>query len=42
MDAHGKYFPSHTRWREGRSSEDSYDRERALALWEASERMTSV
>ena len=38
----GKYFPSHTRWREARSSDASYDVERARALWEASVRMTHL
>jgi len=38
----GKYFPSHTRWREAPSSEASYDVERARALWEASVRMTHL
>jgi NAD(P)-dependent dehydrogenase (short-subunit alcohol dehydrogenase family) len=38
----GKYFPSHTRWREARSSDASYDVERARALWEASVRMTRL
>ena len=32
----GKYFPSHTRWREEASSAASYDLERARALWDAS------
>ena len=32
----GRYFPSHTRWREGRSSEASYDPAAAGRLWEAS------
>jgi light-dependent protochlorophyllide reductase len=38
----GKYFPSHTRWREARSSDDSYDTQRARALWEASVRMSGI
>ncbi len=36
----GKYFPSHTRWREARSSDDSYDTQRGRALWESSVRMS--
>ncbi len=32
----GKYFPSHTRWRAARSSEASYDLDRARALWQKS------
>ncbi len=38
----GRYFPSHTRWREARSSDASYDLERARALWEESVRMTKL
>jgi NAD(P)-dependent dehydrogenase (short-subunit alcohol dehydrogenase family) len=38
----GKYFPSTARWREAKSSPDSYDAERARALWEASARMTGL
>lgn len=38
----GKYFPSHTRWREAPSSNDSYDLERARALWAESVRMTRL
>lgn len=38
----GKYFPSSARWREAKSSRDSYDVERARALWEASVRMTGL
>ena len=38
----GKYFPSHTRWREAPSSDFSYDRERARELWEASVAMTGL
>jgi NAD(P)-dependent dehydrogenase (short-subunit alcohol dehydrogenase family) len=38
----GKYFPSHTRWREAPSSDASYDRDRARALWEESVRMTRL
>ena len=38
----GKYFPSHTRWREAPSSEASYDVARASALWEESVRMTRL
>lgn len=42
LAASGKYFPSHTRWREARSSDDSYDEERARTLWEQSVRMTGL
>src|SRR5262245_42072265 len=38
----GRYFPSHTRWREARSSDASYDLARAGALWEESARMTRL
>ena len=38
----GKYFPSHTRWREAPSSDASYDVARARALWEESVRMTRL
>ncbi|HBZ69605.1 MAG TPA: hypothetical protein DEP35_07700 [Deltaproteobacteria bacterium] len=38
----GKYFPSHSRWREAASSAASYDMERARALWEESVRMTRL
>jgi len=38
----GKYFPSHTRWREAPSSDASYDVDRARALWEESVRMTGL
>ncbi len=38
----GKYFPSHTRWREDPSSAASYDLERARALWEESTRMARL
>ena len=38
----GKYFPSHARWREARSSDASYDAERARALWNASVHMTRL
>ena len=38
----GKYFPSHTRWKEARSSEASYDAERARMLWDESVRMTAL
>lgn len=40
--ASGKYFPSHTRWREERSSPESYDADRARELWEASVAMTGL
>ncbi len=38
----GKYFPSHTRWREAPSSPASYDIAQAHALWEESVRMTGL
>jgi light-dependent protochlorophyllide reductase len=38
----GKYFPSHSRWREAPSSDASYDVERARALWDASVRMAKL
>jgi len=38
----GKYFPSHTRWREEPSSPDSYDAGRARELWDASVEMTGL
>jgi len=38
----GKYFPSHTRWREAPSSDASYDVGRARALWEESVRMSGL
>jgi hypothetical protein len=41
-DVSGRYFPSHTRWRETRSSAASYDAARARALWEESVRMTGL
>jgi light-dependent protochlorophyllide reductase len=38
----GKYFPSHTRWREAPSSDASYDTARAGVLWERSVEMTAL
>jgi NAD(P)-dependent dehydrogenase (short-subunit alcohol dehydrogenase family) len=38
----GKYFPSHSRWREAPSSDASYEAPRARDLWEASVRMTGL
>jgi hypothetical protein len=38
----GKYFPSHTRWKEAPSSDASYDVGQARALWEASVGMTRL
>jgi light-dependent protochlorophyllide reductase len=38
----GKYFPSHTRWKEAPSSEESYSLERAKALWEDSTKLTHL
>lgn len=40
--ASGKYYPSHTRWREAASSDASYDVGRARDLWEGSVRMTRL
>jgi NAD(P)-dependent dehydrogenase (short-subunit alcohol dehydrogenase family) len=40
--ASGKYYPSHTRWREAASSDASYDVDRARDLWEGSVRMTHL
>ena len=38
----GKYFPSHTRWNDARSSDASYDPQRARDLWDESVRMTRL
>ncbi len=38
----GKYFPSHTKFREGRSSKLSYDEARAAELWDESVRLTEL
>jgi NAD(P)-dependent dehydrogenase (short-subunit alcohol dehydrogenase family) len=38
----GKYFPSHTRWREAPSSDASYDIDRARLLWDESVRMSNL
>ena len=38
----GKYFPSHARWHAARSSELSYDAQKARALWDASVRMSGL
>jgi light-dependent protochlorophyllide reductase len=38
----GKYFPSHTRWKEAASSTASYDQEKARELWEESIQMTHL
>jgi NAD(P)-dependent dehydrogenase (short-subunit alcohol dehydrogenase family) len=38
----GKYFPSHSRWREAPSSDASYDAPRARLLWEESIRLTGL
>ena len=38
----GRYFPSHTRWREAPSSDLSYDVARARSLWEESVRMAGL
>jgi NAD(P)-dependent dehydrogenase (short-subunit alcohol dehydrogenase family) len=40
--ASGRYFPSHTRFREARSSPDSYDEARARELWEESVRLSGL
>jgi NAD(P)-dependent dehydrogenase (short-subunit alcohol dehydrogenase family) len=41
-DTTGCYFPSHTHWEEAKSSDESYDVEKARALWVASARMTGL
>jgi light-dependent protochlorophyllide reductase len=41
-DTTGRYFPSHTRWQDARSSDESYDVGRAGALWAASARMSGL
>ncbi len=38
----GRYFPSHARWHDARSSVASYDVGQAQALWAASARMTGL
>ena len=38
----GRYFPSHTRWRDAPSSDASYDVDRARLLWEESVRMSRL
>jgi NAD(P)-dependent dehydrogenase (short-subunit alcohol dehydrogenase family) len=38
----GRYFPSHSRWQDARSSEESYDTARAAGLWDASVRLASL
>jgi NAD(P)-dependent dehydrogenase (short-subunit alcohol dehydrogenase family) len=38
----GKYFPSHSRWREAPSSDTSYEVDRARAFWEESVRWTGL
>lgn len=38
----GSYFPSHSRFREARSSDASYDEARAAALWESSARLCGL
>jgi NAD(P)-dependent dehydrogenase (short-subunit alcohol dehydrogenase family) len=40
--AGARYYPSHTRWYETPSSDQSYDADRARELWEASIRMTGL
>ena len=40
--AGARYYPSHTRWYETPSSNQSYDIERARELWEASVRMSGL
>ncbi len=41
-ESSGRYYPSHTRWQAGASSDLSYDEERARELWEASARYTGL
>ena len=38
----GKYFPSHSRWKEAPSSDASYDTEAARALWDTSVRLARL
>ena len=38
----GKYFPSHTTWKEAPSSDESYDEERARGLWDLSVRLSGL
>lgn len=38
----GRYYPSHARWREARSSDASYDVARAKALWDESIRLCGL
>lgn len=38
----GRYFPSHARWRDARSSDASYDAAQAGALWTESTRLASL
>lgn len=38
----GRYFPSHARWAEAASSDESHDAARARALWEESVTMTRL
>jgi NAD(P)-dependent dehydrogenase (short-subunit alcohol dehydrogenase family) len=40
--ASGKYFPSHTRWKEAPSSDASYDVDRARVLWDESVRLAGL
>ncbi len=41
-DTSGCYFPAHAHWEETRSSDESYDVERARALWDASVRLSRL
>lgn len=38
----GRYFPSHTQFRDAPSSDDSYDVDRAAELWDASVRLAGL
>ncbi len=38
----GKYFPSHSRWKEAPSSDASYDTDAARALWDTSVRLARL
>jgi len=42
VSASGKYFPSHTRWRQAPSSDASYDTDFARTLWEQSVLMSGL
>lgn len=41
-DTTGCYFPSHTHWEEAKSSDESYDADKARALWDVSARLAKL